>query len=217
MSIFNLTSIPRRRRTEFKSKDTGLSAYTFLASQGRTSITLGARDRVVRRTPNSIELRNNFKVYFDLIGDADIETYVEWAELLESGSSDLYPLERVETMRLHVYRRGKTAPFETIWFRNVADAELFADNFPAYREQYEQKKMHVEAAEKWRKRDLNSRLADALEDEGNDPRLGALSGSEKQIAWAGDIRRAYLERGGNDAGVIGNRSAKWWIDNRYTI
>jgi len=178
---------------------------------GRTAITLGARDRVVRRAPNSRELHNNFAEHltFDPV---DADSIVAWADTVESGSSDVYPLERVETMRLHVHSRGAGQTPDSIWFRLPVDADAFVAAFPQFAEELVERRGRATKGHRvW---DVESRVEEARADEQSDPRFSRLMGSDKQVAWAGDIRREYAARGGSNPETLRMSSAKGWIDQR---
>lgn len=188
-----------------------------MVSMGRTSITLGARDRIVRRAPNARELNNNFGEYLTF-GPTDADNIIEWAEAIEGGSSDVYPLERVETMRLHVHRRGADQTVESIWFRQPDDADAFVIAFPQFAEQLVERRVRATNAAKWHKvRDVESRVEEARADEKADSRFSRLVGSDKQVAWAGDIRREYVASGGSDPVTLRMSAAKSWIDQRGSL
>jgi len=47
--------------------------------------------------------------------------------------------------------------------------------------------------------------------------LPALTGSEKQIAWAESLRAKYIGKAEYTISVNSEASAKWWLDNRDTM
>ena len=47
--------------------------------------------------------------------------------------------------------------------------------------------------------------------------LPNLSGTEKQIAWAQEIRKAYAAKNPGDAALKRGKTAKYWIDNHRSI
>jgi hypothetical protein len=215
----------QRKRKKINPTSTQPRDYTVVPGYSGPQVVelIPASERMVKRSPNSAELRNNLphRIIFDATDGVtadDIAAIVAWSEAVEVKSTELYPLERISTMRLHMARRGVKSQYWCITFRHSADMQACVEAFPVL--QAELDRVAAKAARNAqfeRINDVGSRVADAREDEATDDRLGRLRGTDKQVAWAGDIRREYIERGRCDPTMLPERSASVWIDKRDDI